>query len=86
MYFWGSENTRLFMGSVWGMTSVLASKFWARAVVTPDGEWHEQGEMSWWGLSSETDEEALGQLRGFRGRFLDTADSDWAVTVVDCHI
>ena len=42
--------------------------------MTPDGEWHEQGEMGWWGLSSETDEEALGWLRGFRGRFLDTAD------------
>lgn len=60
MYFWGSENTRLFMGSAWGMASVLTSEFWARAVVTPDGEWHEQGEMSWWSLSSETDEEALG--------------------------
>ena len=35
--------------------------------MTPDGEWHEQGEMGWWGLSSETDEEALGWLRGFRG-------------------
>ena len=43
--------------------------------MTPDGEWHEQGEMGWWGLSSETDEEALGWLRGFRGggRFLDVS-------------
>ena len=64
----------------------LESAFSTWAVVTPDGEWHEQGEMGWWGLSSETDEEALGWLRGFRGRFLDTADPDWTATVVDCHI
>lgn len=62
------------------------SSFSTWAVVTPDGEWHEQGAMGWWGLSSETDEEALDWVRGFRARFLDTADPDWTATVVDCHI
>lgn len=28
------------------------------AVVTPDGEWHQKGQMGWWGMSSETPEEA----------------------------
>lgn len=62
------------------------STFGTWAVVTPDGEWHEQGAMGWWGLSSETDEEALDWVRGFRARFLDPADPDWTATVVDCHI
>ena len=43
-------------------------------MVTPDGEWHETGSMGWWGLSSETHEEAVSWEEGFYERFLATAD------------
>lgn len=52
----------------------LRSRFTTWAVVTPDGEWHETGSMGWWGLSSETHEEAVSWEEGFYERFLATAD------------
>jgi hypothetical protein len=56
------------------------------AVVTPDGEWHEKGQMGWFGMSSETGEEALDWELHYKERFIDTADPDWILTIVDCHI
>ena len=53
------------------------------AIVTPDGEWHEKGEMGWWGLvsneknSSKWDKEAIAIL----------GKNKTCVAVgVDCHI
>ena len=62
------------------------TQFSTYAVVTPDGEWHEKGSMGWWGFSSETPDEAKDWDEHFRERFLDTADPDWILTIVDCHI
>ena len=56
------------------------------AVVTPDGKWHEKGEMGWWGMSSETADESLDWDLHYKERFIDTADPDWVMTIVDCHI
>lgn len=56
------------------------------AVVTPDGKWHQKGEMGWFGASSETGEESLDWDLNYKERFLDTADPDWTLTIVDCHI
>lgn len=56
------------------------------AVVTPDGEWHEKGEMGWFGCSSETPEESLDWDLHYKERFIDTANPDWILTIVDCHI
>lgn len=56
------------------------------AVVTPDGEWHEKGTMGWFGCSSETPEEARSWEEHYKERFIDTADPDWIITIVDCHI
>ncbi len=62
------------------------TQFSTYAVVTPDGEWHGKGEMGWWGCSSETSEEAKDWEDHYKERFLDTADPDWMLTMVDCHI
>lgn len=62
------------------------SSFGTYAVVTPDGEWHAVGEMGWWGTSSETHEEAQEWYCHYKERFIDTANTDWILTVVDCHI
>lgn len=56
------------------------------AVVLPDGSWHEKGEMGWWGVSSETADESFDWDTHFKEMFLDTANPEWTLTVVDCHI
>ena len=61
------------------------SDFWFRAVVTPDGKWHEVGEMGWWGISSEGAEELREWIERFRERFVEPY-LDCIATVVDCHI
>ena len=62
----------------------LCSNLYFRACITPDGEWHEVGEMGWWGISSETKEEVKEWAASFAGRFLNNPDH--VITVVDCHI
>lgn len=62
------------------------AQFSTFAVVTPDGEWHEKGKMGWFACSSETPEEARDWEEHYRERFIDTADPDLILTIVDCHI
>ena len=63
-----------------------ASSFSTRAVVLPDGSWHEPGQMGWFCVTSESDEKALDWNLHYKERFLDTANPDWMLTIVDCHI
>lgn len=62
------------------------STMWWRAVVTPDGKWHEVGEMGWWGVSSERDGEIVEWAKHFKERFIDPHPPEYVLTVVDCHI
>lgn len=64
----------------------LSSEFGTYAVITPDGKWHSKGEMGWWGASSETDDEAKKWNKSFKEMFIENADPEWTLTVVDCHI
>jgi hypothetical protein len=57
-----------------------------RSVVTPDGEWHEVGEMGWWGMSSESDDELVEWNAKFYERFIEPLGEDDTITIVDCHI
>jgi len=58
-----------------------------RAVVTPDGEWYEKGEMGWFCATSETAEESLEWDLNFYERFIKEAiEKNYYLTVVDCHI
>ena len=52
----------------------------------PDGKWISPGEMGWFGASSETEEEACEWDLYYRERFIDTANPEWTLTIVDCHI
>ena len=56
------------------------------AVVTPDGIWHESGAVGWFGLIDATDSEIREWRERYKERFIDTADPDWILTIVDCHI
>ena len=62
------------------------SGFSTCAVITPDGEWHSAGRMGWWGVSSESFEEARDWEDHYLDRYIYSADPDWVITIVDCHI
>lgn len=59
------------------------SSFNTFAVVLPDGKWYEKGKMGWWACVS--DEENEWDLK-YKERFIDTANPEWTLTIVDCHI
>lgn len=65
----------------------IKSTPWMRAIVTPDGEWHEVGEMGWWGCSDETHEDLMDWVDNFVERFiLPYSNGEYEITAVDCHI
>lgn len=55
------------------------------AVITPDGIWHSMSKSGRWG-TPVAPEELQEWEDSYQRRFLDTADPEWYVTVVDCHI
>ena len=85
------ESERRWLLMTYGMRSDVTEEkyldnstgFTTFAVITPDGAWHERGAMGWFGIvQGEEDDWA----ERYKERFLDTADPDWYLTVVDCHI
>lgn len=62
------------------------SSFSTYAVVMPDGTWYGKGDMGWFGTSSESPEEAMDWEDHYMERFIDNADPDMYITIVDCHI
>lgn len=60
--------------------------FGTYAVVTEQGEWIGQGDMGWWGMSTETHDDATRWANEFWDRFLKNLSPDTLLTVVDCHI
>lgn len=65
------------------LASKLSNDLLPHAVVTPDGKWHEQGEMGWWGMSfgDKPEEEWREKVRRL---FLEFKES--LAVAVDCHI
>jgi len=49
-----------------------------------DYEWHEQGQMGWWGMSSNDKDEKVWSDE--LDRLIAECDDDEILTVVDCHI
>lgn len=64
----------------------MMKDFATYAVITADGEWYSKGQMGWWGMSSETENEAEEWRNSFKEKFIDTAGAKTAITIVDCHI
>lgn len=62
------------------------SAFTTYACLMPDGTWCEPGAMGWWGMSGASPEEEGDWVRDYKKNFLDKADPDWCITLVDCHI
>lgn len=61
------------------------SEFWFRAVVTPDGKWHEVGEMLMSGCSEENGDDLREWVDSYRERFVKPY-LDCYIAIVDCHI
>lgn len=65
----------------------IRTSFWTRAVVTPDGAWHEVGEMGWFGCSSEEPEDIIKWVDAYWDTFMKPAlEKNWNISIVDCHI
>ena len=65
--------------------AIQMAKFCTRAVITPDGEWHEPGQMGWFS-SSETEDEWREWVDNYMNRFIYPQDPNLYLTIVDCHI
>lgn len=61
------------------------SAFGLWGYVAPDGEWHEPGQVGWWGLDNSTRSSADNYDEEFQ-KFLATADPNLWVISMDCHI
>jgi hypothetical protein len=61
----------------------IRADFFPYAIVTPDGEWHERGKMSWFGISLDEMEE-----NEWRNYFLQIRKQyrNHIAVIVDCHI
>ncbi len=62
------------------------ASFSTYAVLTPDGVWHAPGNMGWFGCSSESADESKRWHENYMKRFIDSADTQDIITIVDCHI
>ena len=54
------------------------------AVVTPDGAWHEKGEMGWWGIERDV-KESDGDWRMIVQKLL-AEHAECTAVLVDCHV
>lgn len=65
------------------VSEVIAQKWYPFAIVTPDGEWHERGEMGWFGLAmnEKLNSEWNAEVDTILAKY-----PDHIATVVDCHI
>ena len=63
---------------------VAAFSTWA--VLTPDGVWHEPGEMGWFGCHNASPEDEKSFSDNYHKFIEDAIENNWLVTVVDCHI
>ena len=55
------------------------------ALVTPDGEWREKGQMGWFAVSDATHDSRVAFARTLQ-EALESADPNLYITIVDCHI
>jgi len=69
------------------LKNVDFNNFSTYAVVTPDGVWHEKGNLDYREfLISGTPEMDYSWKKNFSKNFLENSDQELILTVVDCHI
>lgn len=55
------------------------------ALLTEDGEWHEPGQVGYFGSSSAT-EKSTAAFKTFLQEYIEQSDPEYYITLVDCHI
>lgn len=61
-------------------------RFSTFAIIDSEGNWHEKGRMGWFGMSSETPEEAISWENGYYDNYIKDIPEDYYIVIVDCHI
>lgn len=56
------------------------------AVLTQDGEWHENGKMGWWGVVRDEKESPDDWDSKYYDRFIKNLSPNTYLVVVDCHV
>lgn len=56
------------------------------AVIDEDGNWHEKGEMYYFGITGATEQEELDWDNNYYTKFIKDRNPEYWVTIVDCHI
>lgn len=56
------------------------------AALLPDGDWYEPGQMGWFGMSSANEDDDKAWRKTSKNILKKASESNWNVTVVDCHI
>ena len=54
------------------------------AIVTPEGEWIEKGQMGWWGMTTNEMSDEEWDKKFFE--YVSSLDKDISVVLIDCHI
>lgn len=62
------------------------AKFRTFATLSLEGKWHEKGEVGWWACHSATPEEEKEWDSCYMDVFINGADPELTITIVDCHI
>jgi hypothetical protein len=78
---WGNEHKELHRNS--RAVSALEKHFHCFAIVTPDGEWHERGDMGWWGIVQD---EKAGEDWLLEVQRILAANQDCLAVGCDLHI
>lgn len=56
------------------------------SMVMPDGSWEQKGNMGWFGMSDESNEESLNWDLNFYDNYIKNLPPDTILVTVDCHI
>lgn len=59
--------------------------FHTYALLTPDGEWLEPGQMGWFGMSNADTEDEFKWEMDY-SKLIESFDQEMYITIVDCHI
>ena len=62
------------------------SDFSTYAFITADGEWHETGQMGWFGMDDATRSSRETYREAFDAYLEEARKQDLLITIVDCHI
>lgn len=56
------------------------------AILTPEGEWLEPGEMGWWGISNASAEQEFEFIDNYEKIIDEYRNQGYILSIVDCHI